>query len=573
MSGTQADAWLVVIEFLRVQTFLFSVRRLREMVGANVQLGEMVREQLPKLAVEHGAYCPPGGEALILPGADATDPLSASKSPDDPRGLVARGILGRDGGRLSALFPDEGRALAFSRAARDTLQQALPGLLFTIHPARDLAGGEAEDQVSGEVAVQTLVELPVFQVCQVSGNGPASALQPAQDRNEEPRWVGRAAKERRARAGAFFGRQPTHDIIGLLQDAIPLSGCKAAEDFETLCGPYRRLGGANGESAAGDYLAVIHADGNGIGKRFQAWRRDQAPRFSLGWCNEARHELFFHPMRVAVRRAVLAGLQVFAGCDAPFRPYQLLMLGGDDLLLVCRAQYALDFVVEYARALEKSQLADGQPLSVGVGVVIAAPTFPFHYLHHLAEALAGSAKMKQRALGQEVSVVDWMVTTYSWSDDPVAMRRRDALVRYQTAAGAETLILSEKPYTVLDGDAGPGLAALLQDARDVAAVGDEGGRVARSQLRRLVDTLPLGRGLAQLRLGEMPEVARRSLGRARHLAQGKALPWRGLAAAEGEGAVWSSALADLVEVYEIAHLGGYSARGEEAQRGVEVGDA
>ena len=56
------------------------------------------------------------------------------------------------------------------------------------------------------------------------------------------------------------------------------------------------------------------------------------------------------------------------------RPYQLLMVGGDDLLLLCRAESALPFVKHYASKLSALRLHDGKPLGVGAGIVICQPT-------------------------------------------------------------------------------------------------------------------------------------------------------------------------------------------------------
>src|SRR5574341_2364484 len=70
----------VHIELERVQTWLFTVPRLRAMVGATVLLGETLRVALPKLARETGRWAlAPTAEAY--PTTDPDDPLKAY---DDP---------------------------------------------------------------------------------------------------------------------------------------------------------------------------------------------------------------------------------------------------------------------------------------------------------------------------------------------------------------------------------------------------------------------------------------------------------------------------------------------------------
>ena len=92
-------AYLVELEFERVQTHLFEVPELRAMAGANARLGETLRgrltetgfadgESLPALArkPEHGAALPSGVTADTFPDATGVaDPLQASGNDvDDP---------------------------------------------------------------------------------------------------------------------------------------------------------------------------------------------------------------------------------------------------------------------------------------------------------------------------------------------------------------------------------------------------------------------------------------------------------------------------------------------------------
>ncbi|RKZ90942.1 MAG: hypothetical protein DRR19_08595 [Candidatus Parabeggiatoa sp. nov. 1] len=58
---TTSNSFQVVqIEFLRIQTFLFAVPRLRDMIGANVLLGETMRVKLPRLAKQQSYRYPKG---------------------------------------------------------------------------------------------------------------------------------------------------------------------------------------------------------------------------------------------------------------------------------------------------------------------------------------------------------------------------------------------------------------------------------------------------------------------------------------------------------------------------------
>ncbi len=530
---------VVRIGFQRVQTFLFAVPRLRHMVGANVLLGETLRLHLPALARSYG--CGLGGLTVpsSAPAARDDDPLAAAPGADrdDPAADMAAGILARDGGHFIALFPDAGRADAFVAAAEAMLAERLPGLGVSVAVA-PFPDGLADP--APRMGVERPVDdLPQFQVCTVSGNGPAVGA----DRREDGAFVSAPVRQRADAYDRFRSDAGSRDVIGLMRDALPAFA--PAEDFAAMC--------------AGDYLALIHADGNRIGDRsVKARGRDvvgETPTDRLA--REARGGRFFHSARVAVRRAVATAVGAAFPTPAEgegrrsdfVRPFQLLMLGGDDLVMVCRAKAALPFAVEYARAIAAEPLEDGgdrRPGTVGIGIAIASPSMPFHHLHRIAERLVDSAKRRVRGRPEaEIrSTVDWMVTTGSWADDPVAERRRDAMVAYGHGEAARTLILTRRPLPVLaeaDGDPLGSLEGLLAAAARMRV----GRPAARSQLRRLSEELRRGEHHAELAFRELPADTRAAVERI-----GVAGPWMA-----GQNGFRVTGLIDLIETMEIATLG------------------
>ncbi len=499
----------VELEFKRIQTYLFASPRLRAMLGANATLGQTIRLGLPELAKHCGARADP--QTLEeMPARIPDDPLlraavglQGGLQIDDPKGLYAAyGVLVRDGGHFIATFPEEEQARRFIEKATAFITEELPGILIEAR-IDGVDGAKKRQRFGGE----SLFQHPAFQVSQFLGN------RPAESRGAKSAFVSAEEKQMEDRGRTF--RDHPGDLIATLEKhrLIPCPD----ESPQTL------------EEVAGkDYLALIHADGNGIGKRYQQWRkRSPYPDRSLG--AEAHGERFFHSMRVAVRRALCDALgQVFR--DAPQR-YQLLMLGGDDLLMVCAAAHALPFVHAYAKALECYPLCDGAPLSIGVGVATARHTFPFHRLHATAEALADSAKQRYRADPTMGSVVDWHVTSNAWLGDPLAQRRVDCL--------AGQAVLTGRPYPVMGERS---LDRLLAATERIGKV----PQLARSQLRKLVETMRNGPNLAELNWLELPDDMRVVLQEV--LADSGV---RGLFQPLG-GTPWEiSILPDLVELYEI----------------------
>lgn len=522
----------VHIEFQRVQTWLFAVPRLRAMVGANALLGEVLRIALPKLARETGR-----GWALAeressdtYPTADTNDPLSAHDDPDDPESDAKDGILARDGGHFEARFA--AGAEAFADAAGQLLRTSLPGLRFRVSI-------DGEPRSKSQVHLST--ELPVLAPCEWTGRGLASAIIEQGDKRPT---VSLDVEQRHDAAKRTEEDGKAVDVASLLSATTKLKSIERPQELKELVG--------NG------YLALIHADGNNVGK--------SKPGNAVG---DAR---FFHHNRVLLRQALQKAIDAACVRDekrrtdevakaekdgkAPevYAPLIPLMLGGDDLLLVCRAESALSFVVTLCAELDALQAnTTGFKLTLGVGMVFAKHTIPIHRLHDVAEQLAASAKRRFRGFedagNKGRSVVDWAVYSTAWVDDPENIRRRDWL----RGSEKKLRVLSQRPVDVL----GSGLDS-LQGLVDAA---DKLKNAPRSQLRYLVDQLPRGCALSELAFAELSKEAKEALQKV-----GVKEPWR---RTSNNG--WRlTELLDLIEIAEIARLGRNTERGETAEEATHV---
>ncbi len=482
----------VHIEFQRVQTWLFAVPRLRAMVGANTLLGETLRVELARLARHNGRWSlAPIASHTSYPAADPDDPL---KGYDAPAEDAQDGILSRDGGHFEAQFASG--AQAFAEEARQLIQERLPGLRFRV----TIDGGELE-----ESRVHLSTELPVLAPCEWTGRGLASAI--IEQGNERPAVSLDVESRHQAAKKSEEGR--ALDLASLLIATTNLKSLQRPQDLDELVGK--------------GYLALIQADGNGVGS-------------AAAGKSDSDRAAFFHRNRVLLRRALRKAINEHSPTQgqAPLVP---LMLGGDDLLLVCRAEIALPFVVTLCEELHRIQSNNSNfELTLGVGVVIAKPTVPIYRLHEVVEQLVSSAKRRSRSFGGKDarSVVDWAVYTTAWADDPGEVRRRDWLC----GTSQELRILSQRPLDVL----GEGLGTLQGLVSGAAKLNN----APRSQLRYLVDQLSRGRTLSELAFEELSSEARKALNEA-----GISRVWK---ATSNNGALLTE-LFDLVEVFEIARLG------------------
>lgn len=531
-SQTEQKAERVHIELQRVQTWLFSVPRLRAMVGANALLGQVLRVELPDLAKDPAKAPTKGSQWSLCQGSqweqfpvrDANDPLADK---DDPRQDAKNGILARDGGHFEALFAHG--AAEFAKAASELLDRELPGLRFSI---------KVNDERIERPGSSLSCELPVLAPCAWSGRGLSSAevvqgsgtdketyavSLDAQRRHDAAKRAAKNKAKGKAQhadgAGSETPSDDAADLASLLTKTTGLGELELAESFEKLTDE--------------DYLAVIHADGNGVGSQTQGM-------------SEPDKAEFFHQNRVLLRRALQHAMDEAANSTEGTQtcPLTVLMLGGDDVLVVCRASLALRFVVDLCQELKEIQKDRPESefrLTLGVGVVFSRPSVPFHRLHEVAEKLASSAKRLYRGMDNaaRASVVDWASYTTAWADDPAEFRARD----WVCGSGSTHRILSRRPLRVvragLDGDELGSLAGLISGAEKLLTA-------PRSQLHYLVETLRQGKTLAELAFAELSHGTKDALTKA---------DVKDVWSQQNQGEPYLTSILDLVEVLEIPRLG------------------
>lgn len=140
-------------------------------------------------------------------------------------------------------------------------------------------------------------------------------------------------------------------------------------------------------------LAVIHADGNGMGALFAAAVKLLGP-------GEVRQ--LSRDLADATRAAVQAAMDpVVARAVEDVVPARPILLGGDDVSVLLRADLAMDFACDFVRAFQDkatvavrafAPLAGCEPLTTKVGLVVIGPNQPFRQAYGLAESLASAAR-------------------------------------------------------------------------------------------------------------------------------------------------------------------------------------
>jgi hypothetical protein len=135
------------------------------------------------------------------------------------------------------------------------------------------------------------------------------------------------------------------------------------------------------------WLAVIHADGNELGKVIQTLNTDQGAVYNYKAFSQKLGEATIS----AAKEAFLA--VVAPNTEGKYYPFRPIVLGGDDLTVICRADLALEFTQNFLSNFEtNTRQFNGTPITACAGIAFVKEKYPFHYAVKLAEELCSYAK-------------------------------------------------------------------------------------------------------------------------------------------------------------------------------------
>ena len=141
------------------------------------------------------------------------------------------------------------------------------------------------------------------------------------------------------------------------------------------------------------WFAIIHADGNGLGKIVQeiGKERDVFSRFSKGLDGATQR---------AAQQAFVDLAGKFAFNDSEKVGIRPIIVGGDDFTVMCRAEYALPYMQSYLTHFEEQtgallrelKITQFTKLTACAGIAFIHEHMPFFYGYNMAEMLCEAAK-------------------------------------------------------------------------------------------------------------------------------------------------------------------------------------
>lgn len=507
--------YLLVVDTAAIQSYIFGSNRLRENVGASY----LVAQATGAWALEE------------VPQPSNVQNAEKGELNDDQRlerDQLAAEVLYAGGGNIVILFRDKPDAEAFTRKlSRKALQEA-PDLQLVIAQRKfgwntevlSTAVADLFEQLAAQKRARTLsaplLGLGVTVACRSTGL-PAVGITPSI--SGEPGYP--TSQEILAKIAVAMKREnQASEADERLHRYLPPKGYDYPSDFEDL-------GGTEGEQS---YLAVVHVDGNDMGKRIinigKAYPApgDNQPyiialrRFSraVEQAAQAALQKTFAHLRInngKITHPTLADMFVVLAKDKktkiPFLPFRPIVFGGDDVTFVCDGRLGVSLAITYLRQFEREteNLPDGKGrITACAGVVIVKTHYPFARAYALADDLCRSAKGYRREIRSQQgndwddSCLDWHFALGGLAGGIREIRDREYIVRYRNSKNQiEQGQLTLRPVTV-DRNPFEEQRAWGVVKKGIASFQGEGWAGRRNKMKALRDTVREGESaVAQFR--------------------------------------------------------------------------
>ena len=395
---------LLLIEATGIQNYIFGSNELKQQATQ-----DWVFAALPKPCNVRPAPGEPDGWKIEAPTVS---------------GDWAAQVIYAGGGNAVILFADHAHAKAVAEAVSFKVLQEAPGLriivtLRSFDPVQRALKTElnelrkaAAERKRTPPRSAPLLGLGVTAACVYTGA-------PAIDRRDA-RWV---SAEACAKQDCFH--KGTERLHRHLKD-VQLARCGLLADLDRL-----------GERNEASYMALIHTDGNGMGKRIEKhgeqfntpadnekyaqaqYRFSEKVKEVARWALNSTVGMLLDPTNLVTDKEG----QLSIGGKAPVAhdresnldllPFRPIVFGGDDVTFVCEGRIGLSVAAKYVSAFASQMLEDKKPASARAGVAVVKSHYPFARAYDLAEELCVSAKQRIKELTppdkdeQTVTVLDW----------------------------------------------------------------------------------------------------------------------------------------------------------------------
>ena len=431
---------VTVLDTTGIQPYIFGSNRLRENIGASYLVSEAtddwVRNALDTL------------KAKIKQKIYAFDPEKhqPEAKPRIEDNELAAELVYAGGGNTLLLFSDKQYAVEFTQILSKRILEKAPGInLVAVHQEFDwdsqslydvvqnLMKNDLDTKKRSRIPSAPLLGLGVTATCRSTQ---LVAVDESKIEDDEPYLI-------------------STEIDAKLK-VVSQANDNLQKMFATSLGSYEfplridYMGRSEGDSS---YVAVIHADGNGMGKRFQEFGEGKCNRDYIIDMRKLSHSVNQAGINALKEMVKILVKSIKVDADGKIKvmgqfeikdnylPFRPLVYGGDDVTFVCDGRLGLELAAIYLEEIEKKPIADGKDIKACAGICVVKTHYPFARAYQLSEELCRKAKkfVKDEEKG-DFSALDWHLAASGLSGSISEIRDRE----FQVPAGS----LSMRPISL-----------------------------------------------------------------------------------------------------------------------------
>lgn len=414
----------VVLEVGGIQKYILSTGKLKEMIGGSELIESLSAKYLDDFAQNNHLNI-----------------LKEIRKPVDNEILP----LQRNAGAMHLLFSSEAKGREFLKNFGLKLLEDFPGLpIFgALEECEFTSSGirEAKFKLSNKITVQrnkypTSTGMQLLPICaEAPLDGEPAIGKVSYGKNASSEIISLSSKTKR-------NEQLLEDSKGRLREIEPDDGVgpdlKWSDDLEEIaCGSEK--------------VAFIHIDGNDLGKRFRqeleniSDKETDEDKTGQQAPSEDRYQNAINVIKTmsalsntvkttttaAFKKGLSECLKHTRSTDSKGKllvPARPLVLGGDDVTVVIRADLALYFIDAFVKEFERysnQELGKKDPkdkLTVGVGMVVCPTGYPFLKAFDLSEELVKNSKELTAHMENRPSSMDYIVITNDTENDIDSIR-------------------------------------------------------------------------------------------------------------------------------------------------------
>lgn len=414
----------VVLEVGGIQKYILSTGKLKEMIGGSELIESLSAKYLDDFAQNNHLNI-----------------LKEIRKPVDNEILP----LQRNAGAMHLLFSSEAKGREFLQNFGLKLLEDFPGLpIFgALEECEFTSSGirEAKFKLSNKITDQrnkypTSTGMQLLPICaEAPLDGEPAIGKVSYGKNASSEIISLSSKTKR-------NEQLLEDSKGRLREIEPDEGVgpdlKWSDDLEEIaCGSEK--------------VAFIHIDGNDLGKRFRqeleniSDKETDEDKTGQQAPSEDRYQNAINVIKTmsalsntvketttaAFKKGLSECLKHTRSTDSKGKllvPARPLVLGGDDVTVVIRADLALYFIDAFVKEFERysnQELGKKDPkdkLTVGVGMVVCPTGYPFLKAFDLSEELVKNSKELTAHMENRPSSMDYIVITNDTENDIDSIR-------------------------------------------------------------------------------------------------------------------------------------------------------